>query len=273
MDENEARALAYRDAYDAQIRARTRSEGSLNGGVDTDGPVIRKVGWEGRGFIDYRDLGGLDGAELDAFIAAQRDHFAGLGGIREVEWKHYGHDLPADLPARLAAAGFLPEEPETVLIGEVAGLTGEPVLPAGVTLREVTERVDLERIQAMQERVWGNDCSWLPDALARDIAGPDDPSVVLVAEAGGPTGTVVCSAWIRFHEGTDFASLWGGSTLKEWQRRGIYRALVTCRANLAAARGHRYLQVDASTESRPILTRLGLLPVTATTPYLWRPTG
>jgi hypothetical protein len=273
MDENGKRALGYRDAYDAQIRARVKAEGSANAAVETVGPVVRKVGWEGRGFITYRDLGGLAGAELDAFIAAQRDHFAALGTGQEVEWKQHGHDLPADLPERLVAAGFRPDEPETVMIGEVADLTGEPVLPGGVALREVTERSDLERIRAMQEEVWGTDCSWMPDALARDIAGPGDPAVVLIAEAGGPTGEVVCAAWIRFHEGTEFTSLWGGSTLAAWRGRGIYRATVAYRANLAAARGYRYLQVDASADSRPILTRLGLLPVTSTTPYIWRPTA
>jgi GNAT superfamily N-acetyltransferase len=269
MDENGERARGYRDAYDAQIRARVLGEGSIGPTVETVGPVVRKTGWEGRGFITYRDLGGLDGDELDAFIAAQRDHFTGLG--QEVEWKQHGHDLPADLPERLVAAGFQPEEVETVMIGEVADLTGEPRLPDGVALREVTERADLERIRVMQEEVWGTDCSWMPDALARDLSGPGDPAVVLVAEAGGPTGTVVCAAWIRFHEGTEFASLWGGSTRKEWRGRGIYRATVSHRANLAAARGYRYLQVDASADSRPILERLGLLPVTSTTPFIWRP--
>jgi hypothetical protein len=273
MSEVDERALAYRDAYDAQIRARVRAEGSANASVETVGPVVRKVGWEGRGFITYRDLGGLDGAELDAFIAAQRDHFAALAAGQEVEWKQHGHDLPADLPERLVVAGFLPDEPETVMIGEVADLAGEPVLPDGVTLREVTDRADLERIRVMQEVVWGTDCSWMPDALARDIAGPGDPSVVLVAETGRAAdgGEVVCASWIRFHESTEFASLWGGSTLKEWRGRGIYRATVAYRANLAAARGYHYLQVDASADSRPILTRLGLLPVTSTTPYIWRP--
>jgi hypothetical protein len=35
--------------------------------------------------------------------------------------------------------------------------------------------------------------------------------------------------------------------------------------------GARYLQVDASDDSRPILQRLGLVAVTTTTPYVWTP--
>jgi hypothetical protein len=108
--------------------------------------------------------------------------------------------------------------------------------------------------------------------------------VVVVAEAetqtqtegdtaGEMAGEMVCASWVRFHEGTDFASLYGGSTLARWRGRGIYRATVAHRARLAAERGHRFLQVDATDASRPILTRLGLLPVATTTPYVWRPAG
>jgi GNAT superfamily N-acetyltransferase len=258
------RALAVRAAYDAQIRSRA---GSANGGtIDRAGPLIRKIGFEGSGFLLYPDLGGLDGLELDALIAAQVEHFAALG--REVEWKYYTHDLPADLPDRLLAAGFRPEPDEMVLIGDVTDLATEPTLPAGVRLREVTSRADLERIQAIQETVWGESHAWLPDALSRDLEGAGDPVRVVVAEAGDQ---VVCACWVRFHPGTEFASLWGGSTLPEWRGRGIYRALVAYRARLAAELGYRYLQVDASPDSRGILARLGFLPVATTIPYIWRP--
>jgi hypothetical protein len=49
------------------------------------------------------------------------------------------------------------------------------------------------------------------------------------------------------------------------------RALVAYRSKLAARRGLRYVEVDASDDSRPILERLGFVPVTTTTPYIWSP--
>jgi GNAT superfamily N-acetyltransferase len=82
---------------------------------------------------------------------------------------------------------------------------------------------------------------------------------------------VVCAAWLVLREGEGFAGLWGGSTLAEWRGRGIYRAMVAQRAQLAVQRGVKYLQVDASEDSRPILQRLGLHAVTTTTPYVWTP--
>jgi GNAT superfamily N-acetyltransferase len=91
---------------------------------------------------------------------------------------------------------------------------------------------------------------------------------VLAAEAGGQ---VVATGWIEFRPGSQFAGLWGGATLREWRGRGIYRALVARRAQLAAAREVPYLQVDASSNSAPILRRLGFQPIATTTPYVWTP--
>jgi GNAT superfamily N-acetyltransferase len=56
-----------------------------------------------------------------------------------------------------------------------------------------------------------------------------------------------------------------------WRGRGIYKATVAYRANLARARGIRFVQVDASANSRPILERLGFVAVATTTPYVWSP--
>lgn len=73
---------------------------------------------------------------------------------------------------------------------------------------------------------------------------------------------------MEFHAGTEFASLWGGGTVRAWRGRGIFRSLVAYRAAEASARGFRYLQVDASPESRPILNRLGFVELATTTPFI-----
>jgi GNAT superfamily N-acetyltransferase len=216
----------------------------------------------------YRDLGGLEGAALDELIARQVSFFAERG--ERFEWKHYGHDLPADLPERLLAAGFESEPTETVVIARVSDVAPEPRLPEDVSLREANTRADFERIAAMESAVWGDEHRWLPDMLESERKADPDSLTVVVAEAAG---TVVCAAWIRFAEGTEFAALFGGATLAEWRRRGIYRATVAYRANLARRRGFRYLETDASDDSRPILERLGFVPVTTTTPYVWSPPG
>jgi hypothetical protein len=253
-------------AYDEQLRAAPPHPAE---GVNYayDGPLLRITG-RFRGLITApRDVG-VRGADLDRLIARQRDYFAERG--QAVEWKTRGHDEPADLAGRLLAAGFVPEDRETVLIGLAGPMAGELVLPDGVVLRQVTADADMHRIAAMESAVWGHDSSWVGDDLIARVAAAPGEITVLAAEAGGE---VVSAAWLQFQPGTDFAGLWGGSTLQQWRGRGIYRALVAVRAALAAAHGVRYLQVDASADSAPILRRLGFRAVTTTTPYVWTPPG
>ncbi|MFE9446798.1 GNAT family N-acetyltransferase [Streptomyces sp. NPDC006739] len=243
---------------------------SLAAGVrlEHDGSLRRIVG-EFRGLVTTPRDTGLRGAELDALIARQRDYFAARG--EAVEWKTRGHDLPGDLTDRLRAAGFVPEPQETVLVAPVAELAvRQPELPGGVTLRRVTADADMHRIAALETAVWGEDMSWIGEHLVgRRTAAPDDLSVH-VAEADGE---VVCAAWLSFRPTTEFAGLLGGSTLPAWRGKGLYRALVATRAALAAARGVRYLHVDASADSAPILRRMGFRAITTTTPYVWSPPG
>ncbi len=257
---------ALLSAYDEQLRGVLPDR--LPAGLDAerDGPLVRFVGSKGGGFVEYRDLGGLEGIDLDALIARQVRVFAKR--VEEFEWKLHAHDRPPDLAQRLLAAGFVPEELETVVIAPVAKVAGEVRLPEGVSLREVIGRADLERIAALEQAIWQDDRGWLVDNLDAEQAVDPDALTIVVAEAGD---AVVCAGWVRFARATEFATLWGGGTLPAWRGCGIYRAIVAYRANLAAARGVRYLEVDASDESRPILERLGFVAVTTTTPYIWSP--
>jgi GNAT superfamily N-acetyltransferase len=259
-------------AYDAQLRDHVPDRLPRGATVERDGPLLRFFGLFGvgnRGFVSYRDLEGLDGAGLDELIARQVRVFAERG--ERFEWKLHAHDRPPDLSRRLRAAGFVPEDEETVVITAVEDVAGRPLLPEGVSLREVIERNDLDRIAAFEQAAWGDedDHSWIADSLeAERTADPHGLSIV-VAEA---VDAIVCAGWVRFERGTDFATLWGGATLPAWRGRGIYRATVASRANVAAQRGFRFIEVDASRDSRPILERLGFSAVTTTTPYVWSPT-
>jgi hypothetical protein len=246
-------------AYDSQLRVSDDMPGNRT--AEWDGPLRRLSGGPNGGFVEYQDLSELDPEALDALIARQVEFFAASG--ERFEWKTWGHDRPEDLPRRLAAAGFEPEERETVLIGLAERYANRsPALPSDLVLRRTTSSEDYDRIAEMNTVVWGENLGWLADMLRSET------QTVYVVEAGD---TVVSAAWIRFVPGTDFAGLWGGSTLKEFRGRGIYKALVAVRAADALDEGYRYLQVDASDDSRPILERLGFVAVTTTTPYIWKP--
>jgi hypothetical protein len=256
---------AVRDRYDEQIRRGAGAEGG--GRLEWDGPVLRHVGagpddWNG---VVWSALA-PDGGDAGPAIARQLAYFGGLG--RAFEWKLYDHDTPADLGARLAAAGLRPEPAEALMVAEAAAVAARlasAAPPEGVRVAEVSDAAGVELVAEVHDRVFGGGRDRMRHRLLKHLA--EDPGTLccLVALAGR---TPVAEARLEVVPGTDFAGLWGGATLPEWRGRGIYRALVAHRARVAAASGVRYLQVDASEDSRPILSRLGFVRLGTTTPYV-----
>ena len=262
MDDAELRA-----AFDEQVRRSTR-DGGPGTRAEADGPVVRRVAPGGRGWsgVTWSDLAGP--AEADAAIAAQVRYFGALG--LPFEWKLYDYDQPSDLGARLTATGFVPEEDEAVMVAEVSDVPADVTLPAGVTLREVSTEAEVGLLIGVHERVFGGDQSRLHDDLLAQLREAPQSVAMVLAMAGDEA---ICSARADFPPGTQFSGLWGGGTLPAWRGRGVYRALTGYRAGLAARRGYRYLNVDASADSEPILRRLDFRCLARTTPYQWAPAG
>jgi ribosomal protein S18 acetylase RimI-like enzyme len=244
-------------AFDEQIR-RHPTPGAH---VEDDGSVVRCFGgadgWSG---VIWSHL---DDAGADAVIAAQVSRFAALS--RPWEWKHYSYDRPSDLPERLLAAGFVREPAEALLVAEIADLKVDVPPPAGVQLQTVVDASGIDALVSVHDEVFGEDHSALGRSLLEAMRRRPDSIAAVVAVAGS---TPIAAGRVKFHAGTDFASLWGGGTLSAWRGRGVFRSLVAHRAALASARGFRYLQVDASAESRPILERLGFIELATTTPFV-----
>jgi GNAT superfamily N-acetyltransferase len=234
---------------------------------ELDGLVHRSYaeGPGGGGFVETPH--GL-GDDPDAVIAGQIEFFRERG--LSFEWKTYAYDEPADLGERLVRAGFVAEEPETLILGEVDRILERPsALPSKVRLRDVQEQADFHRIAVLMDTLWNNGLERIEERLANESRMfPDRLVVTLIEDAlKGPDGPALTAAWIRFHPGTGFASLWGGGTLREWRRQGLYSAILAHRARIAKDRGYEFLRVDATEDSRPILQKLGLHAVTTTTPY------
>jgi GNAT superfamily N-acetyltransferase len=251
-------------AYNAQVRRSLRPDGS-GARTEADPNVVRWVTVDGSGWsgIAWSDL---DEANADRVIADQVALFRDRD--EKFEWKLYDYDQPPDLARRLLAAGFAAEDEEALMAADVAAVVAPVELPAGVRLLPVTDEAGVGLLIDVHERVFGTDHSHLRQSLLAQLRDSPEVTGMVVAMAGDEP---VCSARIEFLPGTEFAGLWGGGTLPHWRGRGIYRALVAYRAGLAAARGYRYLQVDASPDSRPILERLGFARLARTTPYVWEP--
>jgi GNAT superfamily N-acetyltransferase len=253
---------AVRTAFDEQIRRKAEPDepGAV---VEADEGVLRWVapGSETSCII----WSALTDSTADTVIAAQKKYFMARGTA--VEWKYYDYDQPADLPARLVAAGFEPDDDEMMLVAQTSAIDSRVVLPDGIRLAPVTDEAGLAALLRVGDLAFGEHRSpELGDRLRGQLSSQEIQMVV--AMAGDEP---VSAARIEFVSGTDFAGLWGGGTVPAWRGKGIFRALVAYRAGLAAERGYRYLQVDALPTSRPILQRLGFEPVARTTPYVFTP--
>ena len=255
-------ARAVLAMFDEQIRRHPPAE-APGERVERDEAVVRFVaGAGGRSTVTWSEL---DDTAADAAITATIERFA-LLGVGEWEWKHYSYDRPADLPRRLLAAGFTREPTEALMVAEIAELALDVPPPAGVELRPVSDQQGVDALVRVHNEVFGEDHSAFGrQLLARLVRHPPTVAAVIAVAGGSP----ICAGRVEFHRGTEFASLWGGGTLPGWRGRGVFRSLVAYRAALAAHRGHRYLQVDASPESRPILHRLGFVELATTTPFIW----
>ena len=145
--------------------------------------------------------------DVEGLVAQLRER----SGYRE--WKYYGHDGP-ELAERLRAAGLQPEDEETVVVAEAASI---PPPPPDVELSH-----DSEAFVELASQVFGRRHG-LPQKAVAVVAIVDGQPV-----SGGRVG---------FEDGVEFAGLFGGVTLPEYRGRGLYRATVAKRAELARERG------------------------------------
>jgi hypothetical protein len=210
--------------------------------------VVRKVSLTDEpGFISYSEM---DESNADTVIEEQIAYYKNLK--QQFEWKVFDYDQPSDLKERLRKKGFTLEESEALMISdltETSQLLDTHVLPE---VKRLTTEQEIWDIIKLEEEVWNDNYQDLGQRLVRDL---NDTSAHLSLYGAYVDGKLVSAAWIYFHEGTPFASLWGGSTLADYRKRGYYSSLLAIRAREASASGYPLLIVDASSMSKPILEK------------------
>jgi GNAT superfamily N-acetyltransferase len=250
--------------YDRQLRFESSDPLSERQTVTPDAPlVVRHVPLDPNARWGWVIWSRLTEANADQLIAEQVDFFVERG--QNFEWKRFGYDGPADLDERLLRHGFNREEHESVMVldlEEAEALRDER--SADVVVCRITDPADLGMVVQIEDAVWHESHAWIAEELRYELMLPDEPLLMYLAYIEGIPAS---AAWIRFHKGTDFASLFGGSTLPDYRKRGLYSALLAARASDARKRGYRFLSVDASEMSRPILEKRGFVKVTTATAY------
>ena len=170
---------AVRDVFDEQVRRHPAVLAACEH-VERDDRVVRVIcdsdGWTGVTWCD------LDEASADGVIASQIERFAEFS--RVWEWKHYSYDRPADLPDRLCAAGFTPEAPEALLVGETAELPSAVPPPPGAGIIPVDDAQGVASFIWVNDEVLGGENAWVGKVLLADLARQPRMTRAVLAMAG-----------------------------------------------------------------------------------------
>ncbi|MEZ4427172.1 MAG: GNAT family N-acetyltransferase [Nannocystaceae bacterium] len=235
-----------------------------------DTRVVERPGWmqlvtpslRGGGMNEVR-LAALAPADVDAVIDATLAEYRALG-IR-FRWTVGPDSSPPDLADRIAARGLVAERS----LGLARALAGLAVPPApGVTVAPVDAQ-NVEVFSEVMGRGWGMDPGPLL-ALNRHVlaAGGGRAPMYLACLDGQPAAAAASFLLPRS------AYLMGAVVLPEHRGRGLYRALISARAQAAARQGLTIVTTLArEATSAPILRRLGFAVVCRLTVLVDRPAG
>lgn len=249
-------------SVDADILAGLDAERRALGTPSPDGGVVVERSADGS---DYRIVfADAPADEIDAVIRRERE--AARAGGYDVEWKLYGHDRPADLPDRLAAAGFAPDDEEDVLVLPLDEASLAVFGRSEHEVRVVRDDRGLDDYADISREIGRRNVEAERHALAvllRDH--PDEVSVHIAYVDGDPAS---CGR-VLYRPGGPYAELAGGRTKTTYRRRGLFTALVATRLREAAERGRTHAFVDALPTSAPTLRKRGFRSVTWTRPFVY----
>ena len=178
-------------------------------------------------------------------------------GLRGVAWWVSSATLPPDTEQALCARGGKQIDAVQILARELGGGLPDLDVPADVRVELVTDEGTFRAASMVTVRGWGRR-EPTAAALARECTGvirdlASWSSFRVVAMIGQqPASCGGCT--LR----GEVAQLWGAVTLREYRRRGSYRAVLAERLRLAREHGAALTLVKGRVEtSGPILLRAG----------------
>ncbi len=217
------------------------------------------------GFVSWADMPVVDPDEV---IDAQIGYFSQL--VPEFSWKVFAHDLPSDLGSRLQKKGFTPQEPCALMVMDLDDAPEYLWTWDTDCVRRVTTTGEIDQIMDLETEIWNLDLPGIRKGLKVDLF--ETPHLVSIYGVW-QDGRVVSAAWQFFLLPARWVSLHGGSTLAQYRKHGYYTALIAARAREARERGSRFLTVEASPDSRPILERHGFTNLGQMIEYEWKRAG
>ena len=170
------------NVYDREVRGSFPHRLPKGWAGEQDGPLARCLTPRGGFAMFTSDPSHLTTGELEAMVTRTFTFYDNHD--RGFEWKTFDRDR-SDLRPLLAQHGARPEPSEALVLGDASALAGDGA--AGLTLRAVTSRADLERVAALESEVWAEDWSWLADDLEARLAGTAPVDVRLSKTRNGPS--------------------------------------------------------------------------------------
>ncbi|TLS37199.1 GNAT family N-acetyltransferase [Pseudalkalibacillus caeni] len=244
MLENELKSI-----YDRELRRGATTPGFKREETDL---VVRQISQFGeKGFVIYSNLNENNAREV---IKHELEYFRSLD--QEFEWKVHSYDKPDNLVDILQEGGFTVDDPEALMVMNLHDKHPLLLKKANPVIKEITDEKGIEEIISLEDEVWKVSHAELGERLWRDKR-ENPESLFLYGVYDG--NRLVSAAWMYLENGTSFASMWGGSTLEGFRRKGYYSELLAIRAKKAYEEGYQHLTVDASPMSRPILEKCGFL--------------
>ena len=215
-----------------------------------------------KSFVLWSQIGEL---EASGVINDEKSRAESHG--RSVVWKIYSHDGAGSLSTALAQAGFQSKPHETLMVFDLTAEIPKRSGSADVQVHQVSDDAQYQDYVTIDRGAFLATPG--PVAPPREPR-PTDPRVGLfVAYVQGAPASI---GRVEYEPGQWLAGLFGGGTLPEFRGHGIYQQLVRVRADWARARGARGLFTEAvDTTSRPILERLGFVPIAGIEPWSWEP--
>lgn len=227
--------------------------------IDQEIPGVRKMITQdvvrnlrpapGMNFISYA---WLEATSADRVIQKQIEFF--LKYDQPFSWHVLDHDQPADLAERLVRQGFVKDDdPSAIMLLDLETCPAVLLQPVQADIRWITDLDGLDEVVSIEEQVWGGNFAWLKQRLGSHLDIPGYLSVYVVYVNDRPVST----AWTYFPPHNPFANLYGGATLPDQRKSGLYTALLAYRAQEARQRERRFLMVGCNQNSRPIVARHG----------------
>ena len=204
-------------------------------------------------------------SDLDRVIEQELAYFAPMQ--QPFTWKVYSHDesLPS-LVEKLENHNFEADDddPGDVMLMDVDNAPSYLFDPIKADIRRITNFDGLKDVIFVLDKVYGNNNAWVNGRLGGHLKIPGYLSVYVAYVDDQPASV----AWTYFQKGK-FASLFAGSTLTEYRKRGLYTSLLSIRLKEIRERDYQYAMVEAGAMSKPIVAKHGFQYLTTTTDYVW----